>query len=88
MSQVRRIALLMGQDLGYCRGVLRGVRTYAAHEAQWIFRDASPDSRVLPALREWQPHGIIAHLFDAPFAAPRRRAEKAARRIRPTRWRS
>ena len=68
MSQIRRIALLMGQDLGYCRGVMRGIRTYASHKTQWVFRDAAPDMRVLSTLREWQPHGIIAHLFDAEFA--------------------
>ncbi len=58
----------MGQDIAYCRGVLRGVHTYALNESHWIFRDAPPEIKVLRPMREWQPHGIIAHLFDAAFA--------------------
>lgn len=58
----------MGQDLGYCRGVLRGIHAYAAHHTNWVFRDAPADIRVLTALREWRPHGIIAHLFDPDLA--------------------
>ena len=50
MSQVRRIALLMGQDLGYCRGVLRGIHTYAVHEAHGSSAMLAR-SRVLPAAR-------------------------------------
>ena len=65
---MQRIALLMGQDLGYCRGMLRGIHTYAVHKARWVFRDGPPDMRIFPSLREWRPHGIIAHLFDAEFA--------------------
>lgn len=69
MSQVRRVALLMGQDLGYCRGVLRGVHDYVVRTSRpWVFRDAPPRNEVLRALREWQAHGIIAHLFDRSFA--------------------
>ena len=67
-ESVKRIALLMGQDLGYCRGVFRGIHTYALHEKRWILRDVPPDEQILPSLREWQPQGIIAHLFDADFA--------------------
>jgi LacI family transcriptional regulator len=67
-ESVKRIALLMGQDLGYCRGVFRGIHTYALHKKRWILRDVPPDEQILPSLREWQPQGIIAHLFDADFA--------------------
>jgi len=68
MAKLKRIALLMGQDIGYCRGVLHGIRTYAIRRADWVFHDAPPEMRTLGPLREWQPHGIIAHLFDAAFA--------------------
>jgi LacI family transcriptional regulator len=64
----KRIALLMGQDLGYCRGVFRGIHAYALHQRRWVLRDVPPDGQILPSLREWQPQGIIAHLFDADFA--------------------
>ena len=68
MGTVKRIALLMGQDVGYCRGVLRGIHAYAVDKTNWLCRDAAPDMKMLGPLREWKPHGIIAHLFDAAFA--------------------
>jgi hypothetical protein len=34
MSQVQRIAIVMGQDLGYCRGVFRGIHAYAVQKKQ------------------------------------------------------
>ena len=68
MNGSKRIALLMGQDIGYCRGVLRGIHSYALHRQTWIFRGSPPDTRVLGPLRQWQPHGVIAHLFDRPLS--------------------
>jgi LacI family transcriptional regulator len=68
MSAIRRIALLMGQDIGYTREVLRGVQAYGHHRPGWIFRDGPSDPRILRPLREWKPHGIIAHLFDKKLA--------------------
>jgi LacI family transcriptional regulator len=68
MSQFQRIAILAGQDLGYCRGLFRGIHAYASHRMRWVFRDAPPDMQVLGSLREWQPDGIIAHLFEKKFA--------------------
>ncbi|MGW8256699.1 MAG: substrate-binding domain-containing protein, partial [Thermoguttaceae bacterium] len=67
MSETQRIAVLMGQDLGYCRGVFRGIHAYAIDKS-WVFRDGPPDMKILRPLRQWQPHGIIAHLFDGKFA--------------------
>jgi len=60
---VKRIALLLGLDLGYCRDVLRGIQRYASQRNDWVFHDAPPDSLCLGPLREWRPDGIIAHLF-------------------------
>lgn len=68
MSQVRRIALLMGQDAGFHRQVLLGIRAYAIQKQEWLFRDAPPEIGTLVPLREWKPHGIIAHLVDDRFA--------------------
>jgi LacI family transcriptional regulator len=68
MATVKRIALLMGQDHSYCRGVLRGIHAYAVDKTNWLCRDAPPDMNMIGQLREWKPHGIIAHLFDAEFA--------------------
>lgn len=64
----KRIALILGQDLGYCRGVLRGIQTFAAGGEPWVFRDAAPSVSVIAAVREWRPAGIIAHLFDQQVA--------------------
>jgi len=69
MSQVRRIALLLGQDLGYCRGVFHGIQSYAAEGRNWVFRDGPPDRTTLGPLKGWKPHGVIAHLFLPDVAA-------------------
>jgi LacI family transcriptional regulator len=68
MDETKRIALLMGQDMGYCRGVLRGIHSYAIHKKMWVFHDSPLDMRILRPLREWEPHGIIAHVSDQKFA--------------------
>jgi LacI family transcriptional regulator len=68
MATHRRIALLIGQDIGYTRDVLRGIQAYGRSQPGWIFRDGPPDPRILGPLREWQPHGIIAHLFEKKLA--------------------
>lgn len=73
---MKRIALLLGQDLGYCRDILRGIQAYSLHKLDWVFRDAPPDRRYLGALREWQPHGIIAHLFNPELAEALKRCQR------------
>jgi LacI family transcriptional regulator len=69
MENVRRVALLLGQDIGYCREVLRGVQQYAVHRKRWVFRDAPPEIGTLKPLYEWRPHGVIALLFHEDVAA-------------------
>jgi LacI family transcriptional regulator len=64
----KRVALIVGQDIGYCRGVLRGVQAFASTRESWIFRDAAPSLSIVAAVREWNPAGIIAHLFDRKVA--------------------
>jgi len=60
----------MGQDIAYCRGILRGVHAYSLGKASWVFRDGLPEMRTLRPLREWRPHGIIVHLFDRDLIRP------------------
>lgn len=61
----KRIALLLGQDLGYSRRVLSGVLSYAEKQRlPWVYHNAPADIRVLPALERWRPHGIVVHLSD------------------------
>ena len=64
MSKQYRIALLMGQDIGYCRWILRGIQSYAITQPDWTFRDSNPDLRVMLVLKKWDPDGIIGHVFD------------------------
>lgn len=73
MREVQRIALLMGQNIGFCRGVLRGVHAYSIDRPSWVFRDAEPEVSVVDSLKEWNPHGIIVHLYDKTLLANLRR---------------
>ena len=68
MAKLRRIALLMGQDLSFCRDVIRGIRAYGIHKPGWAFRNGPPDVQIVPALRSWKPDGIIAELYSPDFA--------------------
>ena len=68
MTRPRRIALLMGQDAGFHRQALLGIRAYAGHTKPWLFHNAAPTPAILRPLVEWNPHGIIAHLDDAKVA--------------------
>jgi LacI family transcriptional regulator len=68
MGKLRRIALLIGQDLSFSRDVIRGIRAYALRKPEWAIRNGPPDVQILPSLREWKPDGVIAELFHAEFA--------------------
>ena len=68
MKPVRRIALLMSLDLSFCRDVLAGIQAFATQKGHWIFHHAPPDPAVLRPLRQWNPHGIIAHVMLPEFA--------------------
>ena len=59
----------MGQDIGYCRSVTSGIIHFIEeHQVDWVIHDAPSDVRVLPNLLDWQPDGIIVHLFDQQLA--------------------
>ncbi len=58
----------MGQESSFCRDVLGGIRIYAMHRKPWVFRNGPPRLEMIRPLREWKPHGIIAHLFDEQVA--------------------
>ncbi|MHB8898558.1 MAG: XylR family transcriptional regulator [Thermoguttaceae bacterium] len=62
MEQTCRIALLLDRGLSFVRGVIRGVRLYAANQPNWTLRDGPPQLRLVSQVRDWQPHGIIAGL--------------------------
>ncbi|MFC1597498.1 substrate-binding domain-containing protein [Planctomycetota bacterium] len=62
MDQTRRIALLLDRGLSFVRGVIRGVRVYAANKPNWVLRDGPPTVQLVSHVRDWKPHGIIAGL--------------------------
>jgi LacI family transcriptional regulator len=66
----------MGQDSGFHRQVLLGIRSYASSKSSWQFHSAPPLKQILRPLCEWNPHGIIAHLGSRPFAAEILKLEK------------
>ncbi len=68
MKSESRIALLMGQDVGFCRDIIRGIRAYAIDKRNWVFQNGPPESSVVQAFRQWKPHGIIAQLLTAELA--------------------
>lgn len=59
----------MNRALGHNREVLRGIQNWMSTEASWIVHHANGDPWDLPALREWAPDGIIAHIVDPELAA-------------------
>lgn len=63
-----RIALLIGQDLGYCRSLLNGIRKYASSKPDWTFRIAPPVTQSVKPIKGWNPDGVIAHLYDRKVA--------------------
>jgi LacI family transcriptional regulator len=67
-SESRRIALLIGQDVGFCRDMIRGIRAYAIDKRNWVFQNGPPESSVVEAFRQWKPHGIIGQLLTANLA--------------------
>ncbi len=68
MIASRRIALLMGPDVGFCRDVIRGVRAYAIDKKHWVLQNGPPESSVVQAMRQWKPHGLIAQLLTEELA--------------------
>lgn len=70
MTQSHRIALILPYDLGYCRGILRGIRAYARQKPQWLFTPLDPEAELARAIRELKPAGIIAHVYRRPLVRP------------------
>jgi len=72
-SDRRRILLLVDRSLNFVRGLLRGVRAYAIGKPEWILRDAAPQVRLLKAVEEWRPDGVIAGVVTPGLAQALRR---------------
>jgi LacI family transcriptional regulator len=67
MPHTHRIGLVFSYSLAYCRGILRGIKEYASHRADWVFTSVAPEDGGAKALRELKPAGIIAHIYNEPL---------------------
>ena len=76
MSGFLKIALLLGKDLGYCRGVMRGIQQFTPASSRWVYHDVAPDIAEVDSLKEWNPAGIIAHLYRRDVARMVARLDK------------
>ncbi len=63
-----RIALLLERIVGFNHEVLTGIRDFAAPDRGWLCHFIDPRADLLPLVRQWEPHGIIAFLGDADIA--------------------
>ncbi|WP_425500465.1 substrate-binding domain-containing protein [Rubritalea squalenifaciens] len=68
MEKLRRIALLMGKNIGYNRDVIQGIYAFSQKRKNWIFRDSAPRPDSIEWLQRWRPDGIIGHLYNDEFA--------------------
>ena len=64
MSRSRCIGLVFSYSLAYCRGILRGIRQFAAARPDWVFASVDPDAAGLRRLADLEPAGVIAHIFE------------------------
>lgn len=68
MAKLKKIALLMSKSIGYNRDVIEGIYAFSQRHHDWVFFDAPPHLALLEYLEEWQPDGIIGHIFDSDVA--------------------
>ncbi len=68
MSRSRCIGLVFSYSLAYCRGILRGIRQFAAARPDWVFASVDPDAAGLRRLADLEPAGVIAHIFEPRMA--------------------
>lgn len=68
MEKFKRIALLMGKNIGYNRDVIQGVYAFSQKRKNWIFHDAAPNLEWIEWVREWQPDGVIGHFYNEEVA--------------------
>ena len=65
----QRVALLFQRDLAFCRGVLAGAEEWLADSGVgWTIRHAPSTVEVMDSLREWQPDGVLGHVYDERLA--------------------
>lgn len=68
MSQFLHIGLVFDYNLGYSRGVLRGVKQFVQTKPRWILVPLDTEGLTVRALRAVQPAGLIALVVTSALA--------------------
>jgi LacI family transcriptional regulator len=62
-----RICLVLDHSLGYCRALLRGIKSFAEARPNWLLTLVPPEPAGLKRLRVLRPAGLIAYVFSRPL---------------------
>lgn len=68
MPRSLRIGLVFSHTLAYCRGALRGIKSYADTAPHWTFLPVSAELAAIRTLRSFRPAAVIAHVFSEELA--------------------
>jgi LacI family transcriptional regulator len=68
-SRFIRIGLIFNCSHGYCRAVLRGIKSYAETRPDWILTLVPPEVEAIERLALLRPAGLIAQIFSRDLAA-------------------
>ena len=66
MPRAVPIALLMWPDSDYCRGVMRGIKSYADQGDCWIFGTVRSTQDLPAIIEKHQPAGVLTLIFEMP----------------------
>lgn len=59
------IGLMFDNGTSYCRGVLRGIKRYAASRSEWVLLPFVPEARTLRTLEKFGIDGLITWVYDS-----------------------
>src|SRR5262245_34964718 len=63
MPRPAYIGLVFDYSIGYCRGVLRGIKRYAEARPHWILMPVVSELRAIRTLARLNPDGLITYVF-------------------------
>jgi LacI family transcriptional regulator len=61
------IGLVFDYSVGYCRGVLRGIKKYAEARPHWVLVPIVADARAIRTLAKARPDGLITYVYRQPI---------------------
>ncbi len=74
MPQNTIVGLVFPYNLGYCRGILRGIRQFAETQPAWSCMLVGPEAGSVRSLMRLRPAGLIAFVFKRSLGRTLRRA--------------